>query len=342
MIRAFRLLSLLILVAAASVCRASTYWDGGTVSELQTLLMKTAQGNRQLQNHVVENLIGGRCAYNLGSRYQSECVRAGFLVIKTLKARPVTFEHPSSGVRMTLPSVFVYDLVAILEDPRAQIFFSNWKNAVQMAALGVQEANLYDTILALLGGDQNEAIRWMGALFQDVSYARVQIQWLKANLKEPSDTLIAAVKAYEELILQLIDIDAGRYRTISGVKRFPPFIEALPRASHTGRLYHFYVPALLASRLRAQGVSAPVSAFSAYMLTYIYEAMGMGNPIARILTEPKSLSTNAARDSYAAYRAALWASGLDTRAMSPTEYASKVAASPSSGLAEIARRLTAD
>lgn len=327
-----------VAMTSPSAAHGATDWNGKTTKSFQLSFMNYAQSNRQLQNHVLQRLIASRCQAYLPDQ-AAECKRASFLAIKTLKARLVTFTHPSSGVEMTLPAVFGYDLVAILQDPRSRILFSNWKSQLQMAALGAAPISLYDTVLAVVGGNEVEALSWMGALFQDVSFARVQIAWIKANIAEPTPTLIENVKSFEELIANLIDLQSGQFKTISPVAKYPAFIETLQGRIPTTRMYHFYVPALLSSRLKAKGVTAEVSFFVGYMLTYIYEVLKMGNPIPQLMIEPGSLSRNAMADSYMAYRGSLWAAGLNDFAMTPAQYAISIGAQPAKGLVELGKSL---
>lgn len=275
-------------------------------------------------------------SYDLGNRWRDrQLERAAGAMFRALG---------NNGER----TVFQADLCSLARDPRVRAFLEDLHDAL-LCTLAAPEAtaeelDLWKLTLAHTGQDEAEAVRWLAVLFQDLT--PVEDGGLHVGLIEDGD------------FAALLGTSIELLRTVPGARlqTLPP---GLPR---TGRpLYHYYVPRLVAERMRGQGVSADLTFLAALLLTTEYEFAGLhmvsynqlgqtgashlprligdlvdglDEPMDRLWIPASELEANLA-DIYLGYRGALRGSGLSLTPMTFEQLTEELVRDPEGTLERI-------
>ncbi|MBC7387533.1 MAG: hypothetical protein H7301_15385 [Cryobacterium sp.] len=192
---------------------------------------------------------------------------------------------------------------------------------------------LWESVLRESDGDRLAALTFMGEAMQDISEGRWHLAYLadKFSAEKLSDksTPMKSLEAAAEFI-ELFELESGSHPTYSAY----PALGNLERNLHP-YLHHFYIPALLSTKLKAAGESDENAFFTAFLLNTGYEFTKIdayvGNrrwpfrdpaPFNRLEQELEL------RKIYTGYIGALWGIGREKSAKPFSDFALELSSDP--------------
>lgn len=122
---------------------------------------------------------------------------------------------------------------------------------------------------------REEALLVLATLFQDMPRGSVQVRYLNQRAED-----FAFAELLQKVLRQVANTRMGNAPLPITVFGFPLL---------NAKIYHFLVPAAVASHLRSKGVSARVSMATGFIFNYLYEAKDAMNPLFLPAFEPSQI-----------------------------------------------------
>jgi hypothetical protein len=246
-----------------------------------------------LQNKALKTLIHLRCRnYLYSSNLQlgliqriGHCRKAVRDLIPIIDSEIIEDEARAPTV------VFRSDLLEILNQQTTYLFLDKARNAFTSSYIQGENFNLWELAVDTYS-DKKEALRVIASLFQDTSPALVHLDWIQIQIDEskmePSRLFLANFELLVEV--HLILKDWGNYvaRKPDSIKLFPESYENLDTVENN-QLYHYFVPALMAQKLRDKGNIKEVSFLVPFLLNYLYEILKGKKLLKKAFVEPQNI-----------------------------------------------------
>lgn len=271
-------------------------------------LENQVRGSSTLARLSTASLAVERCLDLLRPRgiHRNEDTRKGCASLLRGFSKALDMESISRPRATPLAVVFRSDLLRVIEDPRLDFLIQSWKQDLDSVLFYPVRVSLFDRIQQVTK-DRFEALIWAAALFQDVTPLRAHLIWLE---QQPISTeALQRLSKFHEILEEQWRLSQIKRDLPGQLFLFPSDVEASLGSSLSGKVYHFYVPAVLAMKLDQLGFAREVSIFTAYHFNFAYEAVSEGAGPELLWKDPaKLVKAESARDTYLGLRGALWAS----------------------------------
>jgi hypothetical protein len=237
----------------------------------------------------LSSLISIQC---LQAQLQLDCLRLQAAFAKALDAEPISWTR--SGRRVTGAVVFRRELLSWLRHPLTQHLLVNVQERLASLDVSAQPYSLFESVEADLGR-ADLAISFLATLFQDISPGRAHLRWARAqNLNAIETRNISELDAALDRLWLMVDSRSRRWTELT---LFPRALADQRPQNWNGKMYHFYVPAHLASILLRAGLPSRIAVLAAHQFNLNYELLAQGTRGFLLLRDqPRLLSIDTQRD----------------------------------------------
>lgn len=321
---------------------SSMAWAGDPIAGAAQTVADWGRSQQILQDASLQALLFARCDHYFGEqdwnlfykeKVTAECLSTVGDFLRILSPQLVRFSHPLSHRMMSEPVAFPTELMELTQDPKVGNFLRAWEGQLELASLGLRRLDTF-SLAVKYAGSEAEALRWMAVLFQDISPARAQIQWLKAKIKNPSQIMMAQVGLLGQVIDRMIGLNSGTYHIQAQFSFYPEQVARAARGAYGPVIYHYYVPAYLARRLQQAGHPRAMAMGVPFLFNYLYKAIEESpNPLDRFVSEPRVLRQGV-DDSYLGYLGASYGISDEGALLTSAEFQREMT-SPGSSLMQM-------
>lgn len=274
-------------------------------------LFKFFAENRLLSKESIHFLLFLRCKAFLAFYHEPICSTTAYrmlemmdFAIKVNPKAPSPLEKDSQDYWRSQGFTFISfktEFIKILNDPHTTIYLESLVDKLAKVAQGNKLVgwNFFTFHVKELGMSQNEAIKYIAVLFQDISKVTLHLRYFAKDLD-------SRPKEFQTNLFLLRDAISF----VQSVKVFNPDLFAstfYPPSVSTqlnNNFYHFYVPAYLFNSLK-EIKSSFYSSMGPLLLTLTYEIITLKDDQSYVLASPQKLISPEhdykMRDIYASY-----------------------------------------
>lgn len=238
--------------------------------------------------------------------------------VKTLDKKSIHYQLPGEKRTYSTIMVFIEEFKSLLQQPLTLSYLEKLNSDLESSFYGLDTFHLLQTT-QIYSKDQSEVLQKIAVLFQDNSTTQSPRYWLMANPIEKWSQNVPLTKKivekYEKVMDQLHDnywAEMGHLGQKENTSSdLYPKNMAQQQSYINGQLYHYYVPAYLAHKIKAKGHGPKQAFFAPFIFNYLYEVGFGASLLQRAFTEPKTITDEKTlQDIYSGYAGALLGAGL--------------------------------
>ncbi len=277
----------------------------------------------ELQKGLVR-VLDSRC--RTYARINKQCTNSAKKLIQEMQVEGIEITHPKTKTSYKYVVTFAQDLDLMMKHPNTLAFLQELDVALDTKAnedsilkfISNSSSKKIDIGLMSMKhfGNYPTALKALGSLFQDTSESEIQTHYL---LKKFGPSLIA--KTLHKTISKMNDYNSSMQAVA---------VNFFGRSFFNARIYHFLVPALLASKLQMAGYSPEISVLQPFLFNYLYEASAEASQLRLVFMEPESISQKATQnDIRSGEVGAFLGAGHSTKVLSDDRARTLLSSSPS-------------